>query len=342
MTEELENQEVVEEPIEDVVDDSNDVEQPDEGTPDTGDNEIDEPQKDDGEEETPEFTLDEDGNLQWNLDDDKGDDDSPKQVSTETNGEQTPEPEPETNKEGEDEVYKVKVDGEEVEVTKEELLKGYMRQSDYTRKTQSLAQERKRLETPVNPAPPQYTQPQQTQQKQEPRQSTQELNEMAKSIAARNLGLASVDDLSELDFDHVSAVMDARNELRNQAYNMQRRQNSINSLEAQLRAEDPAYDTIMQNAPEKMNELPHGEFEKLREAYQNGDPEPLRGFYQKMAKDYYANAIKKADSKKKPVPKVESSNLITPRKVTKKVNFHNFSKLTSDQKAQALIDLGIV
>jgi hypothetical protein len=32
--------------------------------------------------------------------------------------------------------FKVKVDGEEIEVTQEELLRGYMRQKDYTQKTQ--------------------------------------------------------------------------------------------------------------------------------------------------------------------------------------------------------------
>lgn len=39
--------------------------------------------------------------------------------------------------------FTVKVDGKEVEVTLEELQKGYSRTEDYTRKTQALAQERK-------------------------------------------------------------------------------------------------------------------------------------------------------------------------------------------------------
>lgn len=44
------------------------------------------------------------------------------------------------------EAYTVKVDGEEREVTLDELRDGYQRQSDYTRKTQDLATERKRLQ----------------------------------------------------------------------------------------------------------------------------------------------------------------------------------------------------
>lgn len=43
-------------------------------------------------------------------------------------------------------IFKVKVDGEEVEVPEEELVKGYSRTADYTRKTQLLAAERKRFE----------------------------------------------------------------------------------------------------------------------------------------------------------------------------------------------------
>ncbi|ASR73871.1 MJ0042 family finger-like protein [Vibrio phage vB_ValP_IME271] len=44
------------------------------------------------------------------------------------------------------EVFLVKVDGEEIEVTGDELVQGYQRQQDYTRKTQEVAEERKRLQ----------------------------------------------------------------------------------------------------------------------------------------------------------------------------------------------------
>lgn len=42
--------------------------------------------------------------------------------------------------------YRVKVDKEELEVDEDELIKGYSRQADYTRKSQTLAEERKALE----------------------------------------------------------------------------------------------------------------------------------------------------------------------------------------------------
>ena len=42
--------------------------------------------------------------------------------------------------------FKVKVDGEEIEVPEDELLKGYSRTQDYTKKTQVLAEQRKQAE----------------------------------------------------------------------------------------------------------------------------------------------------------------------------------------------------
>jgi chromosome segregation ATPase len=44
------------------------------------------------------------------------------------------------------ELYKVNVDGQKLEVTLDELMKGYSRQSDYTRKTEKLSQDRKGVE----------------------------------------------------------------------------------------------------------------------------------------------------------------------------------------------------
>jgi len=59
----------------------------------------------------------------------------------------------ETNEEESEEAgqtYTVRVDGEEVSVTLDELLNGYSRTQDYTRKTMALADERKSLESELN------------------------------------------------------------------------------------------------------------------------------------------------------------------------------------------------
>lgn len=62
--------------------------------------------------------------------------------------EETEEDEEGTEAAGE-ELHTVKVAGEEVEVTLDELYRGYSRQQDYTRKTQELARERQELRSTV-------------------------------------------------------------------------------------------------------------------------------------------------------------------------------------------------
>ena len=56
------------------------------------------------------------------------------------------EEETEVEEEEEQPVYRVTVDGSEIEVTQDELINGYSRQQDYTRKTQELANQRKTIE----------------------------------------------------------------------------------------------------------------------------------------------------------------------------------------------------
>lgn len=46
--------------------------------------------------------------------------------------------------------YKVKASGEEIEVTLDDLIKGYQREADYTKKTQTLAEQRKQVESERN------------------------------------------------------------------------------------------------------------------------------------------------------------------------------------------------
>ena len=113
------------------------------------------------------------------------------------------------------------------DVTQEELLRGYMRQADYTRKTQALSDERQRIENYYRQQP----QPQYQQQEQVPQQQAANLNDIAKQIAARNLGLDSPDDLSELDFDHITAVVEAKQALLSQRNQIMNRANNINNLE---------------------------------------------------------------------------------------------------------------
>jgi hypothetical protein len=51
------------------------------------------------------------------------------------------------DEEDEEELYAVTVDGEEVGVNLDELMRGYSRQSDYTKKTQQIAEDRREIES---------------------------------------------------------------------------------------------------------------------------------------------------------------------------------------------------
>jgi len=64
-------------------------------------------------------------------------DESEEQTEGEEEAEEAPQPA---------QTFRVKVDGEEVEVPLDELLKGYSRTADYTRKTQAIAEARKQAE----------------------------------------------------------------------------------------------------------------------------------------------------------------------------------------------------
>lgn len=60
--------------------------------------------------------------------------------------EDTPEQTAEPEQPAEPQKFTVKIDGKDESVTLDELLSGYQRQSDYTRKTQEVAEARKRIE----------------------------------------------------------------------------------------------------------------------------------------------------------------------------------------------------
>ena len=98
------------------------------------------------------------------------------EAGTEDAGQETEEPEveaspeveePEETQEAETEepeesYYPIKLDGVDHEVTLGEALAGYQRQSDYTKKTQQLAQDKKQVETEVEAAKKEKVQYQQS------------------------------------------------------------------------------------------------------------------------------------------------------------------------------------
>lgn len=68
------------------------------------------------------------------------------EIEEEESEEESDEEEDQPAEEEEETIYIVTVDNEELEVSEEELLSGYQRQRDYTKKTQELAEERKKVQ----------------------------------------------------------------------------------------------------------------------------------------------------------------------------------------------------
>ena len=99
----------------------------------------------------------------------------------------------ESDEEEEEELlYAVKVDGEEQEVSLDELLKGYSRQSDYTRKTQDLSTERREMESLQEKYNSEMTQIQAERQ-----QYTEYLNQIVES------SMGGLDKYANLDWDRL-------------------------------------------------------------------------------------------------------------------------------------------
>ena len=102
--------------------------------PEQGQAEVDEAQ--------PAEVSDEDTEAAASGDDDSGVEDAPDDESAEEQSEESDEPE----EQEQPQTFTVKVDGKEVDVTLDELQKGYSRTQDYTRKTQQIAEVRKQVE----------------------------------------------------------------------------------------------------------------------------------------------------------------------------------------------------
>ena len=95
----------------------------------------------------------------------------------------------------ESEVYAVKVNGEELEVSLDELVKGYSRYSDYTRKTQKVSEQRREVEELSQVYNSEIAQIQQERQ-----QYIQGLQQAMQS------SLSAMDEFATIDWEHLRAT----------------------------------------------------------------------------------------------------------------------------------------
>ena len=141
------------------------------------------------------------------------------EVEEESEDEEEESPEEEETEEEDDTptVYSVKINGEDHEVTEDELIKGYSRQADYTKKTQELSQYRSQLD--------QAAQFYQTEvaATQEARQ--QYINSLAQGV---QISLSSLQEFENIDWERLKA--EDKEEYLTKRDDFREAQNSVQKL----------------------------------------------------------------------------------------------------------------
>lgn len=153
--------------------------------------------------------------------------------------------------EGEDsDIYAVTVDGQEVEVSLDELISGYSRQSDYTKKTQAVAEERKEAEALREQYREEYTNLQNERQ-----QYQQALGQLGAQLYAGMNKYANVD-WAKLKVDDPITYVTKRDEFREEQERLQMVQQQIQHVQHQAKedAEKAHRETVIEEQ-KKLREI---------------------------------------------------------------------------------------
>ena len=139
------------------------------------------------------------------------------ETEEEDEAEESPEEEETEEEDDTPTVYSVKINGEDHEVTEDELIKGYSRQADYTKKTQELSQYRSQLD--------QAAQFYQTEvaATQEARQ--QYINSLAQGV---QISLSSLQEFENIDWERLKA--EDKEEYLTKRDDFREAQNSVQKL----------------------------------------------------------------------------------------------------------------
>jgi len=241
---------------------------------------------------------------------------SGEQVEEVEEGEEETEEEEVEQTETEDPSYTIKVDGEEYEVNLEELKAGYQRQSDYTRKSQALAEGRKENEA---------IQTERLRLEQERQMYANGLNMLKRQQQAKLQEFKSVD-WETLKEDDPYAYMlkkdeyrDAQDKARNAAQQQRIVQQQQSQQEAQARAAfvQGQYSQLVEALPEwgQENSTVKDDIRKFaiesgyaaEEVDQLADHRSVLILKKAMEFDKLTNKVKPKKKAVKKVPKVQKS-----------------------------------
>lgn len=303
--------------------------------------------------DVPDFGIDEDGNPVFFNEGAFGSDD-------EVEGDEDPSGEADQPGQPEEpETFIVKVNGQEQEVTLDELLHGYMRNQDYTRKTQALAEERRSLQyNQVPQVQPQQVAPQNQQTVPEQPQITQrdyytQLDAYARKEVQNALG----EDFDEYNPLHQAAYADSIANVKAEIFSARQaeaeRARVVDNFNQTMGKyfQDPHFQEINQLALEKLNNLPYAQAVQIKQAMDNYDTATVDAYMSAVRNEYYgANNMPSIQRKNAAVPQrpvvkppfVESAGASTqtPGNPTTQIDYSKLSRLSNDEQAQLIAQLG--
>ena len=303
--------------------------------------------------DVPDFGIDEDGNPVFFNEGAFGSDD-------EVEGDEDPSGEADQQGQPEEpETFIVKVNGQEQEVTLDELLHGYMRNQDYTRKTQALAEERRSLQyNQVPQVQPQQVAPQNQQTVPEQPQITQrdyytQLDAYARKEVQNALG----EDFDEYNPLHQAAYADSIANVKAEIFSARQaeaeRARVVDNFNQTMGKyfQDPHFQEINQLALEKLNNLPYAQAVQIKQAMDNYDTATVDAYMSAVRNEYYgANNMPSIQRKNAAVPQrpvvkppfVESAGASTqpPGNPTTQIDYSKLSRLSNDEQAQLIAQLG--
>jgi hypothetical protein len=263
-----------------------------------------------------------------------------------------------STKDDDDPEIEITVQGKKEKVRLSELRKGYMRQADYTKKTQKHAEDVKAWEASKKIV--EHTSKQETQQQElDPATLYDSITEKAKEAVAKEL----IEEFDEFNPKHMAAlsikttqIMDVVKEERSRVMQQNHMAKVVEDWETDTRGKEPEhFDAIYDWAKENIKDvLTQREFEKAQVAFNTGDKDEMDKYFDKIATAYFkAHNIERKSKeptkkepkkieKKKPPVGLEKSGQGNYEPKKKVAPASKLGGMSSDAQTQWLIDMGIV
>lgn len=252
--------------------------------------------------------------------------------------------------------YRVKVDGQELDVPETELLNGYMRQADFTRKTQELAAERERIrqlteqsQMRTQPTPQEVPQAEQLS----PAKILEGLVQKAQESAMRTLGITDSEEFDHWNPVHKTAYDLALNNLVTAFREQEVKAKTVQGFEVQLAQSDPEYNDVKSFAMQNLKYLPNVEYERFRQGFAEGNVEVMNELYSKMKKAYAIyNGKEQVETPSAPPqsvqerakvlpPTIESGKGVTLQTSKGKPDYSVLRSMSFDEQVRQMKDWGI-